>query len=85
MHLVGVQGLFLVCASLGLHLASISACKDLLEIYQVLGIRLHRLFSTFSCVRGKSAIESEWLFEPTTRSEEESEESALSEMLAQFI
>ena len=64
-HLGDVQELFLVCALLGLHLVSISACRAHLEIYQDLGIRLHMLDSTFSCVRGKSAMESEGLFEPT--------------------
>ena len=37
------------------------------------------------CVRGKSVMESEWLFEPTTCFDEESGVSAISEMLAQFI
>ena len=38
-----------------------------------------------SCVRGKSAIESEGLFGPTTWSDEDSGDSAIFEMLAQFI
>ena len=40
--------------------------------------------STFSCVRGKSAMESEWLFEPITRSDENSGDSAVFEMLAEI-